>query len=111
MARVAREQIEVSLMSAQAGRVVSSTPACDAPAQTPIRVVAADDSYLIRESLTATLGAAPEIELVGVCSNGKELEACVAAEQPAVVILDIRMPPSGGDEGVRVANRLRETDP
>ncbi len=76
-----------------------------------IRVVAADDSYLIRESLTVMLGSDPEIELVGMCSNGKELEACIAAEHPAVVVLDIRMPPSGADEGVRVANRLRETDP
>ena len=98
-------------MSYQAGRVVSARGTRDAPAHAPIRVIAADDSYLIRESLTATLGSEPEIELVGMCSNGKELEACLAAEHPAVVILDIRMPPSGADEGVRLANRLRETDP
>jgi DNA-binding NarL/FixJ family response regulator len=76
-----------------------------------IRVVVADDSYLMRESLTAMLAAEPEVELVSVCSNGKELEAAVAAERPAVVIVDIRMPPSGADEGVRVANRLRESHP
>jgi DNA-binding NarL/FixJ family response regulator len=98
-------------MSQQAGRVMSAGRAGDAPVQERIRVVAADDSYLIRESLTVMLDSEPEIELVGVCSNGKELEACVLAERPAVVIVDIRMPPSGGDEGVRVANRLRETDP
>jgi DNA-binding NarL/FixJ family response regulator len=97
-------------MSQHAGRVVSEPRADGLPAG-PIRVVAADDSYLIRESLTVTLASEPEIELVGVCSNGKELEALVAAEHPAVVILDIRMPPSGTDEGVRVANRLRETNP
>jgi DNA-binding NarL/FixJ family response regulator len=76
-----------------------------------IRVVVADDSYLMRESLTAMLAAEPEVELVSVCSNGNELEAAVAAERPAVVIVDIRMPPSGADEGVRVANRLRESHP
>jgi DNA-binding NarL/FixJ family response regulator len=65
----------------------------------------------MRESLTAMLAAEPEVELVSVCSNGKELEAAVAAERPAVVIVDIRMPPSGADEGVRVANRLRESHP
>jgi DNA-binding NarL/FixJ family response regulator len=97
-------------MSQQAGRMLSA-PRADGPAGRPIRVVAADDSYLIRESLTVTLAAEPEIELVSVCSNGKELEACIAAEHPSVVILDIRMPPSGTDEGVRVANRLRETNP
>ena len=98
-------------MSQQAGRVLGAPRASDGGSAKPIRVVAADDSYLIRESLTVTLASEPEIELIGVCSNGKELEACVAAEQPEVVILDIRMPPSGADEGVRVANRLRETNP
>jgi DNA-binding NarL/FixJ family response regulator len=100
----------VTPVSQQAGRVVGA-PRADCLPDGPIRVVAADDSYLIRESLTVMLASEPEIELVGVCSNGKELEACVAAERPAVVILDIRMPPSGTDEGVRVANRLRETNP
>jgi DNA-binding NarL/FixJ family response regulator len=102
--------MEVTPMSQQAGRVVGE-PSTDYIPDGPIRVIAADDSYLIRESLTVTLASEPEIELVGVCSNGKELEASVAAERPAVVILDIRMPPSGTDEGVRVANRLRETNP
>jgi DNA-binding NarL/FixJ family response regulator len=76
-----------------------------------IRVVVADDSYLIRESLTVMLAAEPEVELVAVVSDGKELEACVAAERPAVAVVDIRMPPSGTDEGVRVANRLRASHP
>ncbi len=97
-------------MSHQQGQVLSAGHARE-PTQKPIRVVAADDSYLIRESLTVTLESEPGIELVGMCSNGKELEACIASEHPAVVIVDIRMPPSGGDEGVRVANRLRETEP
>lgn len=97
-------------MSHQSGRVASEPRVSDG-FERPIRVVAADDSFLIRESLTVMLDSEPDIELVGVCSNGKELEACVAEQQPAVVILDIRMPPSGTDEGVRVANRLRETNP
>ncbi|MBV9195802.1 MAG: response regulator transcription factor [Solirubrobacterales bacterium] len=57
------------------------------------------------------LNAAPEVELLAMCSNAKELEATLAAEDPQVLITDIRMPPSGADEGIRVANRLRETDP
>jgi len=79
--------------------------------QEPIRVVVADDSFLIRESLTVMLGSQPGIELVAVCSDGKELEAAIAAEHPAVVIVDIRMPPSRTDEGIRIAMRLRESDP
>jgi DNA-binding NarL/FixJ family response regulator len=98
-------------MSQQAADVMNDSPISKVPSQARIRVIAADDSYLIRESLTATLGSEPEIELAGVFSNAKELEAGVAKEHPEVVILDIRMPPSGGDEGVRVANQLRETNP
>jgi DNA-binding NarL/FixJ family response regulator len=77
----------------------------------PIRVVIADDSYLIREILTTTLASAPEVELVAVCSNGKELKTAIASWDPDVVLTDIRMPPSGADEGIRVATELRETHP
>jgi DNA-binding NarL/FixJ family response regulator len=76
-----------------------------------IRVVIAEDSYLIRESLTATLSQAPEIELLAVCTNGKELESAVGTWHPDVVLTDIRMPPSGADEGIRVAAELRDTSP
>ena len=77
----------------------------------PIRVMVADDSYLIRELLSMILDGAPEVELLAVCSNGKELESELAARRPEVVITDIRMPPSGAEEGLRIAARLRETDP
>ena len=80
-------------------------------AQRPIRVVLAEDSYMIREFLAETLTAAPEVELVAVCSNGKELQTAVDTWHPDVVLADIRMPPSGADEGIRVAARLRESDP
>jgi DNA-binding NarL/FixJ family response regulator len=81
----------------------------EAPA--PIRVIAADDSYLIREYLTETLTAAPEVDLLAVCSNGVELWAAIDAYEPDVVLTDIRMPPSGGAEGVQIAVRLRESHP
>jgi DNA-binding NarL/FixJ family response regulator len=77
----------------------------------PIRVVIAEDSYLIREILTTTLLSAPEVELVAVCSNGKELMTAIATWTPDVVLTDIRMPPSGAEEGIRVAAELRETNP
>ena len=76
-----------------------------------MRVIAAEDSYVIREFLTATLGSAPDVDLLAVCANGKELEAALAEERPDVVITDIRMPPSGAGEGIRIARILRETDP
>jgi DNA-binding NarL/FixJ family response regulator len=80
-------------------------------ASTPVRVVIAEDSYVIREFLTATLTAASAIELVAVCTNGKELQTAIDTWNPEVVLTDIRMPPSGADEGVRIASRLRETHP
>ena len=76
-----------------------------------IRVVVAEDSYVIREFLTATLSAASEVELFAVCTNGKELRTAIAASDPDVVLTDIRMPPSGADEGVRIAASLRDTHP
>ena len=82
-----------------------------APVDGRLRVVIAEDSYLIRESLTTMLNEAPEVELVAVCTNGKELEQAVANWSPDVVVTDIRMPPSNANEGIRIAVQLRETAP
>jgi DNA-binding NarL/FixJ family response regulator len=76
-----------------------------------IRVVVAEDAYAIREFLTATLSSSPEVELTAVCSNGKELQTAIATWNPDVVVTDIRMPPSGAEEGIRVAAGLRQTHP
>ena len=83
----------------------------DRSAAAPIRVIAADDSYMIREFLTTILAPAPEIELVAVCSNATELMVAIETASPDVVLTDIRMPPFGAGEGIRVAARLRETAP
>jgi len=77
----------------------------------PLRIVAADDSYLVREALGHLLQSSPEIEVVALCGDGDELLAAVEAELPDAVLTDIRMPPSGEEEGIEVANRLRETHP
>lgn len=76
-----------------------------------VRVGVADDSFLIREALTRLLGDADEIELVVVCANGDELAAAVEACHPDVVLVDIRMPPTMTDEGIRLATQLRTTHP
>jgi DNA-binding NarL/FixJ family response regulator len=76
-----------------------------------IRVALAEDSYVIREFLTTTLSAAPEVELVAICSNAKELRTAIGAWDPDVVLTDIRMPPSGAEEGIRIAADLRHTHP
>ena len=77
----------------------------------PIRVVIAEDSYLIREVLSTALNAAAEVEVVAICSNGKELRTAIEIWHPDVVMTDIRMPPSQTDEGIRVAADLRDSAP
>lgn len=77
----------------------------------PIRVAVAEDAYIVREFLTAVLSSAPAIELVAVCTDGKELRSAIARWHPDVVVTDIRMPPSGAEEGVRVAIELHDSDP
>ena len=76
-----------------------------------IRVVLAEDHYLVREGLLRLLETRPELEVAGVCDDLDSLLAAVDAEQPDVVVTDIRMPPGNTDEGIRAATRLRETNP
>lgn len=73
----------------------------------PIRVVVAEDHALLRQGLERLLGAAPDIEVVGSAVDLPSLDALIATERPDVVVTDIRMPPTGTDEGIRVATRLR----
>jgi DNA-binding NarL/FixJ family response regulator len=75
----------------------------------PIRVVLADDHYLVREGVRRLLETQPDIEVVAVCSDLDSLLAAVESEKPDVVITDIRMPPNGADEGIKAATRLRES--
>jgi DNA-binding NarL/FixJ family response regulator len=77
----------------------------------PLRVVAADDSYLIREAITAVLASSERVELVAMAADGTALWEAIEREDPDVAIVDIRMPPSGDLEGVNIANRLRQERP
>ena len=90
------------------GSLVTGVEPTSKPA---IRVVIADDSYLVREALDHVLAAADGIEVVASCSDRRSLTEAIAAEHPDVVVTDIRMPPSDGDEGLQVAAELRRTDP
>src|SRR6267143_4516622 len=77
----------------------------------PIRVVIAEDNYLLREGVVRLLEAQDDVEVVGACGDFDGLLATVDAELPDVVLTDIRMPPTGTDEGVRAAEQLRDTHP
>ena len=77
----------------------------------PIRVVLAEDHYLVREGLRRLLESHDDVEVVAISQDVDSLLAAVDAESPDVVVTDIRMPPDSTDEGIRAAARLRETHP
>ena len=77
----------------------------------PIRLVLAEDHYLVREGVRRLLESRPEFTVVAVCGDLASLLTAVEAERPDVVITDIRMPPGDADEGIQAAERLRTTHP
>jgi DNA-binding NarL/FixJ family response regulator len=77
----------------------------------PIRLVLAEDHYLVREGVRRLLETHPDMEVAAACGDLDSLLAAVGAERPDVVVTDVRMPPGGTDEGIRAAERLRETHP
>jgi DNA-binding NarL/FixJ family response regulator len=77
----------------------------------PIRVVLAEDHYLVREGVRGLLASQADIEVVAVCGDLDSLFAAVEAEHPDVVVTDIRMPPGNADEGIQAAARLRASEP
>jgi DNA-binding NarL/FixJ family response regulator len=76
-----------------------------------IRVVFAEDNYLVREWTAALLGTVDEVELVGTATDRDGLLSAVEAHAPDVVLTDIRMPPTGTNEGIEAAREIRSTHP
>jgi DNA-binding NarL/FixJ family response regulator len=76
-----------------------------------IRVVLAEDSYIVREGLEQVLELASGVELVATCADLDSLLAAVSSARPDVVVTDIRMPPDEHDEGIRAAAILRDSRP
>src|SRR5437763_6108153 len=83
----------------------------DSAGARPIRVVIAEDAYLVREAIELILEGATQIDVARACEDGTALLQAVEEERPDAVITDSRMPPSEDDEGIRVAHTLRETHP
>ena len=75
-----------------------------------MRVVLAEDSVLLREGVARLLREAG-FEVVGQASNADELLLKVRSYSPDVAIVDIRMPPTHTDEGLRAAQEIREKHP
>jgi DNA-binding NarL/FixJ family response regulator len=76
-----------------------------------VQVVLAEDNVLLREGSSRLIAANSDFELVGVAADLPELLALAAEKAPDVVVTDIRMPPTGTDEGIQAASWLRQHYP
>lgn len=76
-----------------------------------VRVVFAEDNYLVREGTAALLQNSSEVELVGMAASLEELLEKVEELKPEVVLTDIRMPPTNTTEGIDAAKRIRAEHP
>ena len=75
-----------------------------------MRVVVADDSTLLREGVVRLLEEAG-LEVVGQAGDGEDLLRKVRAHKPDVAVVDVRMPPTHTDEGLRAAREIRDELP
>jgi len=76
-----------------------------------IRVVLAEDNALLREGISRIIEGEPDFELVGRAADLPQLLKIIGDTDPQVVVTDIRMPPTGTDEGIQAASWLREHRP
>lgn len=76
-----------------------------------IRVVFAEDNYLVREGVVKLLESEPDVQVVAACEDLPSLRDAIAEHEPDVVMTDIRMPPTASDEGIRIAEDLRDSRP
>jgi DNA-binding NarL/FixJ family response regulator len=76
-----------------------------------IRVALAEDHVLLREGIARLVAANDDFELVGTASDLPQLLAVVGEQVPDVVVTDIRMPPTGTDEGIKAAAWIWENHP
>ena len=76
----------------------------------PLRVVIAEDQVLLREGIVRLLAEAG-FDVVGQAADAEDLVRKVAAHRPDVAIIDIQMPPTNTDDGLRAAMHVRATQP
>ena len=76
-----------------------------------VRVVFADDNYLVREGVAGLLTETAEIDLVESVADPEALHRAVATHRPDAVLTDIRMPPTFTTEGIDAAKRIRAEFP
>ncbi|MGH8893280.1 MAG: response regulator [Actinomycetes bacterium] len=76
-----------------------------------LRVIFADDNYLVREGVSALLAEVDDIELVDTAGDPHSLLKSVVEHEPDAVLTDIRMPPTHTNEGIEAAKRIRAEHP
>jgi DNA-binding NarL/FixJ family response regulator len=76
-----------------------------------VRVVIAEDHYLVREGTRRLLESSGEVDVVAAVESAETLLAAVDRLQPDAVITDIRMPPTNQMEGIEVAHAIRSEHP
>ncbi len=76
-----------------------------------IRIILAEDHVLFREGIHQLVDREPDLEVIGVAAAEDELLKLVDDLNPDVVVTDIRMPPTGTDEGIRAAARFSDSHP
>jgi DNA-binding NarL/FixJ family response regulator len=81
------------------------------PPTTPLKVVFAEDNYLVREGTSALLKEIDEVELVALAADYDALIEAVERYEPDAVLTDIRMPPTLTSEGIQAAKRIRAEHP
>jgi DNA-binding NarL/FixJ family response regulator len=80
-------------------------------ARTTLRVALGEDSLIVREGVRQLLEVDSDIEVVATAGDAATLRDACERDQPDVVVSDIRMPPSKTDEGIRLAEELRDRHP
>ncbi len=81
------------------------------PPSTSLKVVFAEDNYLVREGTSALLKEAEGVHLVELAADYDALMEAVARHEPDAVLTDIRMPPTNTSEGIQAAKKIRAEHP
>ena len=77
----------------------------------PLRVVFADDNYLVRQGTSALLATCAAVDVVETVADSQDLIAAVDRHRPDAVLTDIRMPPTFTTEGIEAARHIKERHP
>jgi DNA-binding NarL/FixJ family response regulator len=72
-----------------------------------LRIVIAEGDFLAREALSRILSEVDGVDVAATCRDRDSLLAAIVEHRPQAIVTDIRMPPTGTDEGIQVARTLR----